>query len=624
MLAVVLCYASPYAAKGVIRPERAVVRQKSSPPAATQASEAESQASGRPADIPIIQEKVTPPFDKYPLGPDSQPQPGVPHGKTFSFEWNNSRIFPDTTRTITVYVPAQYRADKPACTFVFLDGIGFNATTVFDNLIAEHAMPVTIAIGIAPGTVASANSPENPRFDRSFEFDNMTDRLARFLLQEVLPAVQQHLTPDGQQIRLSDNPDDRAIAGSSTGGIGSFTVAWQHPEAFHRVFTSIGTFVGMRGGETYYVQVRKSEPRPLRIFVEDGVNDEWEGAEMGDWWMSNLTMSRALEFAGYDVRHVWGAGTHNGNHATSIFPDVVRWLWRDWPEPVRAKPPGNRVLKAVLKDGEGWNLVAEGCPEGLELVSDAGGHILYQSAESDRPTELAANGAKCANSGDRMPIAVGPDGRLYRARSGGGIEILSPGESSGVPYAGARNLRISHLTVRSNGDIYATSESQDDRNDLWLLPAHGQPRKLDSNLKSASGMAFTPDGLWLFVSQRDSRFGLNYRVASDGSLDAREPFYDFYLPPGSDESNAAQIAMDEAGRAYVATGLGVQIFDRNGRVSAILPLPCGDAPTGIAFGGPGFDILFVAAGSNIYTRKLKTKGVPPWASPEKLPTWNPG
>jgi enterochelin esterase-like enzyme len=120
---------------------------------------------------------------------------------------------------------------------------------VFDNLIAQNAMPVTIAIGLSSGIVDSANPPQNPRFDRSFEFDSLNDRLVRFLLDEVIPQVEQHRTPDGAPILLSNDPNDRAIGGASTGGIGAFTAAWERPDAFHRVFTSIGTFVGMRGGE---------------------------------------------------------------------------------------------------------------------------------------------------------------------------------------------------------------------------------------------------------------------------------------------------------------------------------------------------------------------------------------
>ena len=158
-------------------------------------------------------------------------------------------------------------------------------------------MPVTIAIGVSSGTVNSVDPPQGPRFDRSFEFDSMNGRLGDFLLEDVLPAVEEHRTAEGYPILLSNDPNDRAIGGGSTGGIGAFIVAWQHPDAFRRVFSAIGTYVGMRGGEQLYVLVRKTEPKPLRIFMQDGVHDEWMGGpEMGDWWMSNQTMERALEY----------------------------------------------------------------------------------------------------------------------------------------------------------------------------------------------------------------------------------------------------------------------------------------------------------------------------------------
>ena len=311
-----------------------------------------SQAPGAP---PAIDETVPPASDDYSLPTDAKPIAGVAQGTTFKFELTDSKIFPDTTRTITVYVPAEYQGDKPACVYVGLDGLGFNAATVFDNLIGQHAMPITIAIGVSPGVVASASPPDSPRFDRSFEFDSRSDQLARFLLEEVIPAVERHTAAQGRAIRLSTDPNDRAIGGGSTGAIAAFTVAWERPDAFRRVFSAIGTYVGMRGGEQYYVLVRKTDPKPLRIFMQDGVHDEWPGGpEMGDWWMSNQTMNRALEFAGYDVRHTWGAGTHNGNQAASLFPDAMRWLWRDWPAPIRAGEPGNPVLKTILQPGEDW------------------------------------------------------------------------------------------------------------------------------------------------------------------------------------------------------------------------------------------------------------------------------
>jgi hypothetical protein len=493
-----------------------------------------------------------------------------------------------------VYIPAAYSGEKPACVYVGLDGLGFNAAAVFDNLIAQHAMPVTIGIGVSPGSVASASPPDNPRFDRSLEFDSLNDQLARFLIEEVLPEVERRPTPDGHPIKLSSNPNDRAIGGGSTGAIAAFTVAWERPDEFRRVFSAIGTYVGMRGGEQYYVLVRKTEPKPLRIFMQDGVHDEWPGGpEMGDWWMSNQTMNRALEFAGYDVRHIWGAGTHNGSQAAAVFPEAMRWLWRDWPSPLRAGAPGNPVLKSILQPGEDWRVAGDGCESGL--ASNPQGEM------------------QCDQAAGAVALAFGADGGRYMARAEGGVKVADRASILG------EDLKIRNLTVRNNGDLYAVTPDE-----LWLIRANGEKVKLDQGLKGAAGVAVSPDGLWLFVTQSLSRTGLSYRVRGDGTVDARAPFYDFDVPAWADDSGAAGISMDRDGRAYVATRMGVQVFDRNGRVAAILPLPANVAATSLCFGGHDFDTLYVAGGGKVYRRKLHIEGAPPWAAPAKLPPWGAG
>ena len=582
-----------------------------------------SQVSGSAPSA--IDETVPPQSDNYALGPDSQPHSSVAAGKTFTFELTDSRIYPGTARTITVYVPAAYQGDKPACVYVGLDGLGFNAPTVFDNLIAQHAMPITIGIGVSPGVVASASPPENPRFDRSFEFDSINDRLARFLLQEVIPEVEQHHTPDGRAIIVSTDPNDRAIGGGSTGAIAAFTVAWERPDAFRRVFSAIGTYVGMRGGEQYYVLVRKTEPKPLRIFMQDGVHDEWPGGpEMGDWWMSNQTMNRALEFAGYDVRHTWGAGTHNGSQAASVFPDAMRWLWTDWPAPIRSREPGNPVLKAILQPGEDWQVAADGCPLTTSLAANPQGQVFYPAGGVPEISQIVA-GAKpiqCRQRAGAGALAFGADGRLYLVPAEGGVKVTgSAADGPAMVRATVlgENLPIRNLTVRNNGDIYAVTQSE-----LWLIRAKGEKVRLDEGLKGASGVALSPDGLWLFIAQGSSRTGLSYRVRSDGTLDAREPFYDFYVPAWAEDSGAAGIGMDRDGRAYVATRMGVQVFDRNGRVTAILPLPGNEPATSLCFGGHDFDTLYVAGGGKVYQRKVHIVGAPAWAAPIKLPPWGAG
>ncbi|HWH63598.1 MAG TPA: alpha/beta hydrolase-fold protein, partial [Ginsengibacter sp.] len=242
---------------------------------------------------------------KYDIDSASVEHTGVPKGEMIKFIYNQSKIFPGTSRECWVYVPAQYKADKPACVYVNQDGIQWKAPTVFDNLIYKNEMPVTVGVFVTPGKVL-ANSDANPldRYNRSFEYDGLGDAYARFILTEILPEVEKLKTSDGRSIHLSTNGNDRAIGGSSSGAVCAFTVAWEHPEAFSRVFSAIGTYVGLRGADRYPILIRKYEPKPTRIFLQDGSNDL--NIYGGDWWMANQTIERALTFAGYEVNHVWG------------------------------------------------------------------------------------------------------------------------------------------------------------------------------------------------------------------------------------------------------------------------------------------------------------------------------
>lgn len=279
--------------------------------------------------------------DDYQLGADSKPQPGVPHGKVEKFSFAESRLFPGTVRDYWVYVPAQYEPAHPACVMVFQDGGGYASTNgawrvpvVFDNLIARKEMPVTIGVFINSGVMPAANSNALPRFNRSFEYDGLGDRYARFLLEEILPEV-------GKKYNLAQDGNSRAIAGASSGAICAFTAAWERPDAFSRVFSTIGTYTGFRGGNNYPVLVRKTEPKPLRVFLQDGTNDLIMFG--GNWWLANQEMCSALEYAGYEVKHAWGDGGHTSNHGAAILPEVLRWLWRDYPAPSGPGPGrGNR------------------------------------------------------------------------------------------------------------------------------------------------------------------------------------------------------------------------------------------------------------------------------------------
>ncbi len=273
------------------------------------------------------------PSNSYQLGPDSQRHDGVPQGTVAKHTWS-SKIFPDTVRDYYVYVPKQYDAAKPACVMVFQDGHNyvkedgdFRAPIVFDNLIQQGAMPITIGIFIDPGhklTRPDDKPPPSPwnNNNRGFEYDTLSDQYARFVLEEILPEV-------GKDYKLIDNAAGRAICGISSGGICAFTVAWQRPDAFSKVLSHVGSFTNIRGGYVYPSLIRKTKPvKPIRVFLQDGANDL--DNEHGNWPLANQEMAAALKFAKYDYRFEFGTEGHNGKHGGAILPESLRWLWRDY------------------------------------------------------------------------------------------------------------------------------------------------------------------------------------------------------------------------------------------------------------------------------------------------------
>lgn len=266
-------------------------------------------------------------IDDYQLGPDSKSQPGVPQGKVTKHEWK-SKIFGGTVRDYWVYVPAQYDAKHAACVMVFQDGGNYVKTngnfcvpTVFDNLISKKEMPVTIGVFINPGVFPATDIGGEPKKNRSFEYDTLSNQYVRFLLEEILPEV-------AKDYNLATNAASRAICGSSSGGICSWTVAWERPDAFSKVVSFIGSFTNIRGGHVYPALIRKTPHKDIRIFLQDGSNDL--DNEHGNWPLSNQQMAAALKFAKYDYKFVFGDGVHSGKHGGAILPDALRWVWRDY------------------------------------------------------------------------------------------------------------------------------------------------------------------------------------------------------------------------------------------------------------------------------------------------------
>ncbi len=198
-----------------------------------------------------------------------------------------------------------------------------NIPVVFDNLIHKQEMPVTIGLFVSPGDKGPGSPILGGSDNRSFEYDSLGDQYARFLLEELLPQVE-------KDYKITADPDGRAICGISSGGICAFTVAWERPDAFRKVVSHCGSFTSIRGGHTYPSLIRRTEAKPLRVFLQSGAKDL--DVVFGNWPLANQEMATALAYRDYDYQFVFGEGGHSLKHGGAIFPDTMRWLWRDYPE----------------------------------------------------------------------------------------------------------------------------------------------------------------------------------------------------------------------------------------------------------------------------------------------------
>lgn len=278
----------------------------------------------------------------YDLSPDALPRDGVPKGEIKGPFVIPSQAYPGTQHTYWVYVPAQYDPATPASLMIFNDGQAFmhpegdvRAHVVMDNLIYRRELPVMIGVFINPGRRPDQPEPILSNWgdrdtNRPTEYNVLDDRYARVIVDELLPALK-------KDYNFSPDPERRGIGGSSSGAIAAFTVAWHRPDQFRKVLSNVGSFTNLRGGHEYPDLIRKSEKKPLRVYLVGGRNDNRALRTDGsydpnrDWFLQNVRMKEALSEKGYDLNYAWGIQRHGQKMLRTVFPDMMRWLWRDHP-----------------------------------------------------------------------------------------------------------------------------------------------------------------------------------------------------------------------------------------------------------------------------------------------------
>jgi sugar lactone lactonase YvrE len=606
------------------------------------------------------------PAQDYTLSPDSQPQDGVPKGTVTKFVLPPGKSYPGTPHNCAVYVPAQYDAGKPTSFMIFLDGSqamgnSMRVPVVFDNLIAKHDLPPMIAIFVDPGILPVVSDADQNRYNRIYEYDSLTPRFSEFLLNELIPAV-------AKDYNLSKNPDDRGLSGVSTGAVGAFMAAWNRPDQFHRVLSFIGTYVSIKGADALPGLVRKTEPKPIRIWMQDGKADHIEAPEpfgtspFGSWPINNQVMYEALEFAGYDVKFEMGTEAHNLKQGGADLPDALRWLWRGYPkpivvhEPAAASEPGydtaNRVFSTIWLD-KPWTKIGGdydmntvlGDPDSNNLASDRKGNVYFPDQKGKRILRVDPSGNltpfidipdSAPTSNSALIVRTGPDDRLYAYVPSakpvipdfGSIVSWNVANGSGV---GRKTIvkegtDVEDFVVTHDGTIYTLGRGLFDAfsdSILYIDPSGKaltafKQADLGDEVLAPSGLALSPDQSMLVMTDKASRYSWSFQIAGDGSLQNGEPFYRLEVPQATTfDSGEGEFAVveDTDGMVYFATALGIQVAMQNGRIVEILnlPIPGGGPLTAIIFAGDGKqNWLYVVQDGKLFRRPVKVTGANAW------------
>ncbi len=507
--------------------------------------------------------------------------------------FNDSKIFPGTTREVVVFIPAQYDPAKPACVYVKTDGYNPKEKELLETLIATGEMPVCVGVFVRPGETPAPMKGTLGRRNRCLEYDGVGDANARFLVEELLPYVAKE-----QKLNLSTSGNDRCISGGSSGAIAAFTAAWERPEWFSRVYANSGSFVAFRGGHEYPTLVRKYEAKPIRAYLTTGTRDMENCA--GDWFLLDQEMDKALKFSGYDYRfHII-----NGGHVAGYYDhhrEAMAFLWKDWPKPVAAGASAPRAQDMLLP-GEGWRLLADHLPGILSPATNAAGEVFFIDTHTNRIRRIGLDDrvADFADAAQANALSFGAKGELYAASAQTGkILAYDAGGQANEILAG---LKARQLLATPQGGLFLSGEGGDEG--VWFIK-DGKKTLVDADLKQATGLALRPDQWILAAADGRSKWAYSYQTNTDGKLANKEKFFWLHVNDWDDDAGASGAIYAKEGQLILATRAGLQVCADDGPTQVILPLPDHARAFGVALGGKELDLLFVFTADRIWCRKVK-------------------
>lgn len=543
-----------------------------------------------------VSEKANVPEVASYTAPTLAPEAILP-GTIQQFSYTTSSIFPGTIREVTVFIPAQYDAAKPACVYVKTDGYNPREKTLLETMIATKEIPVTVGVFVRPGELPAPMKGTLVRRNRCFEYDGVSDNNVRFLSEELLPHIAREL-----KLNLSTDGNDRCISGGSSGGIAAFTAAWHRPEAFSRVYAASGSWVAFRGGHEFPTMVRKFEAKPIRAYLTTATHDMENAA--GDWFLTDQEMDKALKFSGYDYQFRIVEGRHVAGYSEN-WREAMAFLWKGWPERVKAGPSAPRAQEIIIP-GEDWQLVAEGFRSTRGPSTNAAGEVFFADTSNNRIHRIGLDGKVSTfvdDAGAAHCVSVGADGRLFTISEKSG-KLMSY-DAAGAGTVVLDGLLGHSILATPGGGLYVTTndEKPNAPATVWFIK-DGKRTQVDKGLKFATGMAYRPDQWLLSVADGHSKWVYSYQMNADGSLTNKERFFPLHVADWDDDAGPECVCYSLEGRQFIATKSGVQISADDGPTQVILPVPDRSRVTGVALGGPEKDTLFALCGNKIWKRKV--------------------